>query len=472
MLCCFLAAFCLAARAEVHEAENLPPITDAQVPALLSVDERRLWQQALARIEEGKDDIDSGQWMLSRKSSDVGFQRDLRRVHEGGREKIAQGEAKIAQAEERLTALRLSARQRYALALQARKPIAYSFQVPSAAWGATHQTLLQRVLTETWEQGYARILFGGHHVLDTEGYYRPARLNQQAQQLIRTVDADRFTYAPVDPSTLNLGADRSRLVVQFPDSGQTLSGRRAALLIGEMLPFAGGDKYLFSIRAIDLESLQIVASGERILLTDESLEQILAREAVVEPEPSDAETVADASADATAGDETEVAAAPVEEPAPSPSAETLPAAMEVTLNDLKRFIERLERTPNNDWKFGLSFDQNGHVLPFRDKRRAILIAKLLLLSNGGPPITDTDFLVSVLPQAGGSGILTLDAQGNLVEQGTQAVAPENAMWVVTHERGSDGNAEWVLKAQRLDGNSQPIEVGPLRIGSGSTNPDS
>ncbi len=474
-LLCALVSFSTAAGAAVDESEQLPAIEDAQVARLLSFEERLQWNQALALRKEGLDDIDSGEWMLARQSSDVGFQRDLRKVHEGGREKVAQGQAKIERAEAQMTALRLLARERYANVLKSRQPVAYSFQVPSASWKGTHRTLFEGLLQETWSQGYARVLFGGHHVLDTEGYYLPAALNAEAENLVRTVDADRFTFAPINPASMSLGSDRNRLVVRFPDRARTLSGRRAALLVGEVLPFSGGDKYLFSIRAIDLETLQIVSSVENIVLSSPELEQVLARESVApapEPEP---EPEADQATEASESAEGEaVAEAQTEDEAESSEtvAEILPAAMEVTLDDLKRFIERLERTPNNDWKFGLSFDQNGHVLPHRDKRRAILIAKLLLLSNGGPPITDTDFLVSVFPRQGSTGILKLDDEGNLVEDSDEATAPENAMWVVTHELGNDGKAAWILKAQRLDGNSQPIEVGPLRIGTGTANPDS
>ncbi|MGF1485022.1 MAG: hypothetical protein ACFBZ8_11735 [Opitutales bacterium] len=448
-------------RAKAAETE-LPQITDPQAFQLLDASQRAVWNRALALRKEGEDDVESGNWLLARDNSGLGFQRDLREVHAEGRAQVERGEEKIALANAKLDELRLNARERYVQVLEQNKPKAYTFLVPSAQWPGTHQGLLEAVLQDVWGQGYTRVFFAGHHVLDSEGYYHPPRLNAQADKLIDAIDADRFTYKKVNPKTLKIGSSGDRLQLEFPESKEVGSNQRAAVLIGEILPFAQDTQYLFSVRAIELDSLEIVSSVERIVASDEVVEATFARALDIESGEAGA---FDEDIQLIPTDQHGISIARVN-PESTADGTLTSEAMEVTLDDVKRFIQRLEQS-RDEWMFGLSFDQNGSVLPHRDKRRAILMAKLLLLSNGGPAITDTDFLRSVLAKDTATSILSVDERGNLIEP-TEAMAPENALWVVTHERGPDGRGSLVLKAERLDGSNRRIEVGPIRFGGRST----
>lgn len=271
---------------------------------------------AKALIKKGESDIRSGLSLQQQKPSALDPDRDMRPIHERGKQTVAAGEATVREGQkqmiELLTAVKTAQMER--LAVDAKK---YNFDLVGKDYTAALESAATQTLEACLDAGYKNVFFDGVRVITAES-------DAKAAPHVHNTTYDIFTKADAKssltvPFGLQLAIDETTGNYTFQyDNSSVFEGEQAALLAIEWIAPGSGVEALLSVRAFDLDSQQLISS-ELFYVADASA--ALSSEPETTPLPAEAaEPVADEASVAveatpTSGEDTvvpepEVAAAP------------------------------------------------------------------------------------------------------------------------------------------------------------------
>ncbi|MFT5623254.1 MAG: hypothetical protein ACI9FZ_001184 [Bacteroidia bacterium] len=342
--------------------------SDALRPYMTSP-QRMAYAQASQLINQGQSDIRTGENLHSQKPSALNPNKDLKPLHERGKQLVEEGQAKVHSAQQQMIQLLTTAQARQTInqAIAAKK---YNFELIEQ----TYPTALKQAAIQTLENcrnaGYANIFYDGLRIIT-------AAQNSKAEPKVHNaiydtfIQADGTQFSVKVPLGLRLEKDETTADCTFQyDNESAFEGKKVALLAIEVIVPGTGSEALLSVRALDLNTQRLISS---VLFYIEDASEIL----------SPATTATIIGVESTTGATN----------TPAPTARTIPAS--VSINDQNQLIEKLS---------GLATPYLFEIVTIGDSAaQSILVADLLkntLLKNSALIIVEGDFIQrSYLPSA-------------------------------------------------------------------------
>jgi hypothetical protein len=347
--------------------------SDALRPYMTSP-QKMAYVKASQLINQGQSDIRTGENLHAQTSSALNPNKDLKPLHERGKQLVEEGQAKVHSAQQQMIQLLTAAQARQTInkAIAAEK---YNFELIEQ----TYPTALKQAAIQTLENcrnaGYATIFYDGLRIIT-------AAQNSKAEPKVHNATYDTFIQADGTqfsvkvPLSLRLEKDETTADCTFQyDNESAFEGKKVALLAIEVIVPGTGSEALLSVRALDLNTQRLISS---VLFYIEDASEIL----------SPAATATIIGVESTTG--------ATNTPAPTAlvkTPRTVPAI--VSINDQNQLIEKLS---------GLATPYLFEIVTIGDSAaQSILVADLLkdtLLKNSALIIVEGDFIQrSYLPSA-------------------------------------------------------------------------
>jgi hypothetical protein len=347
--------------------------SDALRPYMTSP-QKMAYVKASQLINQGQSDIRTGENLHAQTSSALNPNKDLKPLHERGKQLVEEGQAKVHSAQQQMIQLLTAAQARQTInkAIAAEK---YNFELIEQ----TYPTALKQAAIQTLENcrnaGYATIFYDGLRIIT-------AAQNSKAEPKVHNATYDTFIQADGTqfsvkvPLSLRLEKDETTADCTFQyDNESAFEGKKVALLAIEVIVPGTGSEALLSVRALDLNTQRLISS---VLFYIEDASEIL----------SPATTATIIGVESTTG--------ATNTPAPTAlvtTPRTVPAS--VSINDQNQLIEKLS---------GLATPYLFEIVTIGDSAaQSILVADLLkdtLLKNSALIIVEGDFIQrSYLPSA-------------------------------------------------------------------------
>lgn len=399
-ICFLLISSALAGNATGSGSDEAVKLSDVQVPRYLESADVLRWDRAVNLKREGESDIESGEWMRSRRESSLGMKIDTTRVRQRGEERIREGREKILQAEESIAELRSIAVANFTQMMTV-EPHVYTLTIEGSSWKDFIDSTVPDLLGNLWSEGYSRLFFAGAYQFDNSSEYSSlAELEEELRSAFLAAD-DRYSLVVTDSFRPLLIDQDERLALQLPDGMSVPVGLNTALIVMQMVPLENGEVWIVSLRGIDLESGRIIANKTTLL--------------------------------------PEYGAAVVEGEAP-----VVPtASVSVKINDQAEFLRRVEGS-KRDFLFSvLHRDRVNTERVHRD----ILLFKTLIFRHLSGVISDTDFLMAIRE----SGDDVAQPTGRLLHG-------ENAVWLINPVSGE----AMQLYARHLEAGTD-LKVGTFKL---------
>lgn len=328
--------------------------------------QRMAYAQASQLINQGQSDIRTGENLHAQTSSALNPNKDLKPLHERGKQLVEEGQAKVRSAQQQMIQLLTAAQARQTInkAIAAEK---YNFELIEQ----TYPTALKQAAIQTLENcrnaGYANIFYDGLRIIT-------AAQNSKAEPKVHNATYDTFIQADGTqfsvkvPLSLRLEKDETTADCTFQyDNESAFEGKKVALLAIEVIVPGTGSEALLSVRALDLNTQRLISS---VLFYIEDASEIL----------SPAATATIIGVESTTG--------ATNTPAPTAlvtTPRTVPAS--VSINDQNQLIEKLS---------GLATPYLFEIVTTGDSAaQSILVADLLkdtLLKNSALIIVEGDFI--------------------------------------------------------------------------------
>ena len=349
--------------------------SDALRPYMTSP-QRMAYAQASQLINQGQSDIRTGENLHSQKPSALNPNKDLKPLHERGKQLVEEGQAKVHSAQQQMIQLLTTAQARQTInqAIAAKK---YNFELIEQ----TYPTALKQAAIQTLENcrnaSYTNIFYDGLRIITAEQ-------NSKAEPKVHNATYDTFIQADGTqfsvkvPLSLRLEKDEKTADCTFQyDNESAFEGKKVALLAIEVIAPGSGSEALLSVRAIDFNTQRLISSV-LFYIADAS------------------EVLSPAVTATTIGVESTTEATNTPTPAPTAVVTTprmIPASL--SLNDQNQLIEKLS---------GLATPYLFEIVTIGDSAaQSILVADLLkdtLLKNSALIIVEGDFIQrSYLPSA-------------------------------------------------------------------------
>ncbi|MBC2596343.1 hypothetical protein H5P28_18910 [Ruficoccus amylovorans] len=399
-------------------AEPVTTLSDEEVVQRLATTDILAWERAMDLKKQGLSLIDSGKRLQER---EVGAFRDaasVARDKEDGKRMAAEGQAKVAEAEAELNALRLKAEE------------ASPSQTPANAAAATHKLdlapqtfgddvlvpVIEKQLFTLWGMGYKRILLIGAWASTTDATTPLPQLRTKLAEEMRRKDGNRYSIVPTDASDYLYLVIDGVPTVNYPNKFDTANAQRTALVYAELVPSPDRKETWISLRAVDANSMELIDSRLLLCKNDAALDEMLG----LSP---------DEKADA-------VTTRPQE-----------PVA--VVINDEADFVARVDAS-NATYQFGIRY--LGDASGFRARQAAILLKTIL--PPAGIKMSDADFFARALPTD---------------EASAQEEVRYDALWQLEpREPGLPLRQTYTLEAISLRGDEErALNVGSLEVASAS-----
>jgi hypothetical protein len=377
--------------AQTTPAVTAPAISDAETVRYLGSADLTLWNEAAKKIKDGEGKVSDGKFYQSRTEDPTSVVKlDIAETHKKGDTMVKDGTALIKDGKATQDKLRkIAADKRDSAHKQAAATAAANFSASIAQWPEAIQSMSAQVLGQLWDQKFTRIYFGGVYSFEEPKYVAQPDLSAQIRDQLRQFDQDKKTLATLPVDNLKLAQENGSLIVNFPARAtEAQNGTKSAMIIGEVLYETRNGYAAFSLRAVDLANLHIIASQVMMLSVEPTMAKMLGlpafrvmarRELPVVPDKTTA--VAAKPADAKAG--TKAAAAPV---VAGP-----PPAIAVNLQDPN---DTLASIKNASVVFRLS--SAGHADTIENRFAALMVKAYFHDQQPEVAISDQDFLTMAL----------------------------------------------------------------------------
>ena len=215
--------------------------------------------EAAQLIKQGESDIRSGENLQAQKSSALNPNKDLKPLHERGKQLVEEGQAKVHSAQQQMIEL-LTAAQARQITNQAIAAKKYNFELIEQ----TYPTALEQAAIQTLENFrnafYTNIFYDGLRIIT-------AAQNSKAKPKIHNTTYDTFIQADGTqfsvkvPLSLKLVKDETTADYNFQyDNQSVFEGEKVALLAIEVIAPSSGSEALLTVRAIDLNTQRLISS--------------------------------------------------------------------------------------------------------------------------------------------------------------------------------------------------------------------
>ena len=402
------------------KADTAQPVTslsDKEVVQQLGTSDILAWERAQNLKKQGQSLVDTGTRLMERQPSALRDAQDVARDKADGKRLVDEGNAKLAEAEKALNALRLKASE--AAPEEGETPMATVHKLnlePQAFSDEMLSRVIERQLFDLWGLGYKRILLIGAWTSTTEATTSLPEFRTRLEDEMRRKDGNRYSIIPTDTDDYLYLVVNGKATVNFPDKIQTLNNYRTALVYAELISSPDRKETWISLRAVDAKSLDLIDARLMLCKNDATLDDLLGIE---EDEKSEA-----------------VSTRPLE-------------PIDIVVNDEADFVSRV-RASNATYQFGIRYlgDESG----FRARQSAVLL-KTLLPPNG-VKMSDVDFFARALPSD---------------EESADAEVGYDALWQLEpQEPGLPLRQTYALEAISLKGDEErSLEVGTMEVASAS-----
>lgn len=241
-------------------------LSDAELQAELTLQERGRWYQLHQQLEAARTMLANGQRLASAQPTTTGNPDDEAvRV----RESQARGQALIAEAETNIEATQRLLREMevvIAERVKLRREFAATASVltmsiePLAPDAPLVETLASPILEELWQSQVQRIYFGGTFIVNDDARNYRSEANGPWLEGLQRLDADRYTLSPRHGDEISwqvsTEASARRAAWEVPETLMFTGEQKAVVLLAEELNFAEGN--LTVLRAFDLQSAQLL----------------------------------------------------------------------------------------------------------------------------------------------------------------------------------------------------------------------
>lgn len=226
---------------------------------LMSPQQRVAYVKAAELIEEGQSDIRSAQSQLQQKPSALNPHKDIGAIHERGKRLEAEGQAKVNEGQKQIVAI-LTAVQTKQQASRAPTVKTHHFDLAKN----TYQTALEEASTQALQAcrdaEYPNVLFDGLRIIQGNQITKAGTaIHNAAYDTLVQIDGTQFRVKV--PLALKLEKDDATAALSFQyDNAAAFEGERVALLAIELIAAGKGADTLLSLRALDLNSQQLISS--------------------------------------------------------------------------------------------------------------------------------------------------------------------------------------------------------------------
>lgn len=359
-----------------------PQLSDREVVALLSTSEVLQWEAAQEQLKAGKSQVDSGNRLINRPPSALRRPEEVAQDRADGKQMVTRGEQAIAAAQARLDRLRQIAIAKAQAAPDIKEEdTTINLELSPSPLSDAIPTLTETLLFDIWGQGYGRIYLDGVYAINTGDelpfFIMDSAITENLRQVISRLDGTRFTFVADPDLKFTLGLRAGHAVIDFPGRDQVMRHYKSVLVYGELAYDPGQALALFSIRAIDLSSMRIVASELTSVYVDNELRNAFLNSE--EPSADDAPDQIEAK------------------------------ALHVRLVEKNSFLQRLALS-NTPFLFSINYigDTSGI-----DCLSASMISKSILL-DAKVPLLDTDFVKTVMTRTEASADTEINDRTNAI----------------------------------------------------------
>lgn len=360
LLCAALGLCALA----VSATTTPPQPSDAELLALLNPAERVRLNRATELLRAGRSDIESGEWLLSRKNSTTaqeGTVLDAKRSEERGREMVQAGNEKIRQAEASLQELRRIALARWEESHQLQQQAQTPLILPPAQWKTCLDAGVSQLLETAIAKDYQRVLFGRTHLFTGAQPQAAPALDEALFLALLAKDAGRLVVVNDPRMPFSMKTEGVQSFLDFPERAQYLQHYKTAVFVGEVLAPPGMQQTMLSLRLVDARTLDIIAEEMDLIANSEDFLALLPQETALL----------------------------------SKAASEVQDQLSLAMEDRIQFLPRLAQAPAPT-RFRIEIDG---VATDLETRLSLLAFKHTILRKSSMPLQDFDFLTLVFGQS-------------------------------------------------------------------------
>lgn len=410
-----LIPFAAQAAKKAEPAQPVVAISDEEVVQRLSTTDVLAWERAQDLKKQGQSLVETGNRLVERKPGAFRDAEDIKRDQESGKRMITDGEAKIAEADAALNALRQKIAQQAPEEAPTSQSAVHKLEFkPEAYSEALLSRVVEQQLFDLWSMGYKRILLVGAWASKTDGPTALPELRTQIEDEMRRKDGNRYTLVPSQTEDYLYLVVKGTPAVNFPDKLQTLNNYRTALVYAELVPSPDRKETWISLRAVDAQNLDLIDARLLLCSNNADLDTLLLLD-----------------------DEDKIEGLTTRPTEP----------ISIVINDEADFVSRVS---GSSYEFGVRYrgDESG----FRSRQSAVLLKTIL--PPAGVQMSDSDFFARVLPSD---------------EESAQEKVGYDALWQLEpQEPGLPLRQTYKLEAISLRGDEErALPVGTLEVASAS-----
>lgn len=215
--------------------------------------------EAAQLIKQAESDIRSGRNLQTQKPSTLNPDKDLKPIHEHGKQLVKEGQAKVRSAQQQMIAL-LTAAQDQQINNQAVAAKKYNFEVIEQTYPIAIEQAAIQTLENCRNAGYTNIFYDGLHIITAIQSSKAAPEVHNATY-DTFIQADGTQFSVKVPLGLKLVLDEATASYIFQyENASVFAGEKVALLAIEVITPGDGTEALLSVRALDLDSQQLISS--------------------------------------------------------------------------------------------------------------------------------------------------------------------------------------------------------------------
>jgi hypothetical protein len=210
-------------------------------------------------IKQGESDIRSGENLQTQRPSTLNPDKDLKPIHERGGQLVKEGQAKVRSAQQQMIELltAVQARQTTNQAIAAEK---YNFELIEQTYPIALQQAAIQTLETCRNAGYTNIFYDGLRII-TAAQSSKAEPKVHNATYDTFIQADGTQFSVKVPLSLKLVKDQTTADYTFQyDNESVFEGEKVALLAIEVIAPGTGSEALLSVRALDLNTQQLISS--------------------------------------------------------------------------------------------------------------------------------------------------------------------------------------------------------------------
>jgi hypothetical protein len=264
--------------ASAATATKPPIISDRDAVHFLTPAQLDQWNTDVQQISDGNEQITEGKRLTSAKSDPLAaIKVDVTAEHQKGTAEIKEGQATVKLATIDQDKLRvIAAAKRDAIKSGAAATDAAMLTVVTAQWPDVFASMTEKVLSSLWDQNYKKIYLADVYSFEEPNYVAKPGLTDQIRQQLVTLDKGKDTFSAAHDWSFKLGQENGKLILSYPDRAYVQQGNtKAAVILGEVL-YESHDGYAaVDLRAVDLDTMNIVANQIMMLSVDPSLGKLL-----------------------------------------------------------------------------------------------------------------------------------------------------------------------------------------------------